>query len=255
MLALAATYIAGGRLLSNVIWMSLGALLFSNLAGYSFLLAAVFFLAGLLTEDKRGKEYISSIKSSDEYRAQCEKVDHDNEKALKAAQAEADRRYESALSQYRDREIPDYQRALAEFNETSLFPWKVELRTLREQIQEQEALLQKAYSEIPIPRTYRNIIALEFIVSYMESSKCDIEQALEAFERAKIEWLARAAIDSDRKQRLALQNALERQESLTNTLQEQLEEIKRESHKAKQWGMTGAALAGYAAYRASKKKA
>lgn len=227
----------------------------ASLGGFCGLLAwfaVVSFLIGFLGNDKRPDRYQEKAQASPEYIRQCQEIDALNAQAQKRAQAEAAQRHQQALHHYNTSVIPEYNKKLQEYHDVALPQWEELSQKAKRGIQLTEEKLANAYAQSPLPHDYRNLEALEFIVPYMETSHCGLQDAIKAYELKRVNELFRQTMQVYAQQTSDMQEALEDQQELIEQLGDQLDDTNESIKSQKRWNMASTALAGYAAYKSRK---
>lgn len=166
---------------------------------------------------------IESIKNSEEYKLQCQQAEEKYEKQQK----EYDEQYEKAVNQYKNVDLPKYEKELSQWTEKH----KAEIADKKAALNSAKAQLQLHYSQTKIvPAQYREISALNFIYEMISTSDYTVKEAIEKFDEQKHRELQLAHI---REQRQANQLAYEQNQLAyeQNDLLEQQNEISRKARR------------------------
>ena len=125
---------------------------------------------------KYQKEDKEKIKNSDEYKAQCAKLDEEFDKQ----QNEANERYKKEKEIYDTKTLPEYQEKLKEWeaeHDQKVKETKIELMNAHKK-------LTAIYEETKIvPMQYREIEKLQYIYDLISTSDYDIKQAIDVYDR------------------------------------------------------------------------
>lgn len=166
---------------------------------------------------------IESIKNSEEYKLQCRQA----EEKYENQQKEYDEQYEKAVNQYKNVDLPKYEKELSQWTEKH----KAEIADKKAALNSAKAQLQLHYSQTKIvPAQYREISALNFIYEMISTSDYTVKEAIEKFDEQKHRELQLAHI---REQRQANQLAYEQNQLAyeQNDLLEQQNEISRKARR------------------------
>lgn len=122
------------------------------------------------------KEDIERICNSEEYKAQCAKLDAEFDKQQEAA----NQKYEAEKKTYETETLPAYQKAFDEW--TSQHNEKIE--QVKKDLENVQANLSRIYEETKIiPMQYRKIEILQYIYDLISTSDYDVKQAIDIYDR------------------------------------------------------------------------
>ncbi len=223
-----------------------------GISGLLVWLSIVCALIGFFGTDKRPEQYIDHIRKTSEYQQECARIDAYNATAFQQAQQQAQHKYQCALQTYQSSILPAYEAQLLKY-ETDLLPqWEAINKQCQRDIQQVSEYLEKTYAANIIPKSYRNLPALDFLVSCMESSNSSLHEAISQYEQKTANDTLKETITSYRQQTKQIQSVLDQQNEAIERLEDQLADTHRTAESSKGYSMVGAALAGYAAYKAHK---
>lgn len=186
--------IAGGFIDSSIV------LIGAALTFLSIIWIPVYYFAIFRNRKKRN---IEEIGNSAAYRETCAGLDEEYDRQ----QAELDRQYREARTQYDNTIYPQYEKARNEWNEKHY----AEIAETADALRNAEEQLSSHYENTKIvPLQYHTIDALQFMYNLMSTSEYDVKEAIELYDRSeqrKIDEARLRAIEESN-QLAAEQNAM-----------------------------------------------
>lgn len=141
---------------------------------------------------KEQKEDIERIRNSEEYKAECAKLDEEYDKQQEAM----NQKYNTEKHIYDTETLPKYNKAFNEWKEQQ----SQKINKLMEEIATAKAELENIYNETKIvPVQYRKIPVLQYIYDLMSTSDYEIKEAIDLYERNEQKKIDKARLYEQQK--------------------------------------------------------
>ena len=177
-------------------------------------------IAYLIKRSNAIKREEDEIRNSDEYKAQCIKIDEETARKNK----EANKKYLQEMKQYEETVLPQYEKELSLWTEKH----NRQIEQIKTELQSTQENLDKTYDTNVIPKQYRSIEAWSYLDDIMSTSTFDIAQAIEDYNKHRSR-----IIDTARLQEQQYANALaDEQNDLLDQQNRISEKIRRDQNIA-----------------------
>ena len=121
------------------------------------------------------------IRNTPEYQNECRRIDEENRINQEQMNKDLHEKYLKELEAYQT-SYRQYEINIEEYNSILIPIWSQEISKLDEAISSTQTALDEVYSNNIIPNQYRNINALSYIATFMNTSEYDLKFAIERYD-------------------------------------------------------------------------
>lgn len=168
------------------------------------------------------------IRNTPEYQNECRRIDEENRICQEQMDKDLHEKYLKELEAYQT-SYKQYESNLEEYNSTLIPNWSQEVSKLDEATSSTQSALNEVYSRNIIPDQYRNINALSYIATFMNTSEYDLKFAIERYDMQVMQLTQMKQISYQQAQ-LEVSREILRNQQYTNWLQEEALDIAENSN-------------------------